>query len=93
MKGQLLKINPVRNKSAARADLFGAGVLPNLTAYTVTPLTLNAPNLPVGYELGPSTFHLLPGYKTGIALRVGTKNTTWNWQGYRFWNANYHLCA
>ncbi|MBT3219617.1 MAG: hypothetical protein HN348_11045, partial [Proteobacteria bacterium] len=73
MKGQVLKVNPVRNKAIARADFLGAAVLPNLTAYTVSELKLDAPRLPVGYELGPGRFHLLPGYKSGIALRGGNE--------------------
>lgn len=73
MKGQLLEVNPTEERAAARADRLGAAVLPNLTAYSITPLTLDAPNLPIGSELGPDHFYLLPGYKTGTALVVGNQ--------------------
>jgi outer membrane usher protein len=72
MKGQVLQVNPSQDRSAARADRLGAGVLPNLAAYLVAPLTLDAPNAPLGVEIGDNRLFLLPGYKTGTAVRVGT---------------------
>lgn len=71
MKGQVLEVNPSAARPAARADRLGAAVLPDLAAYNVIPVTLDAPDLPAGYELGQNRYYLVPGYKTGTVLRIG----------------------
>jgi outer membrane usher protein len=50
-------------------------VLPDLQSYLVRKLTIDAPDLPPGYELGPDTFTLWPTYRSGTVIHAGTGAT------------------
>lgn len=63
------------NDYIARADALGGAVVPDLQAYRVSTLRIEAPNLPLGYEMGQDTFNLLPTYRSGTLIRVGTAAT------------------
>lgn len=56
----------------AQADWFGPGVLVNLTSYQVQTATVTVPNLPVGYDLGGDQFQVLPSFRSGTVIAVGT---------------------
>jgi outer membrane usher protein len=68
-------VNPALGGYAARSDAFGAAVIPNLEAYRVGVVRIEAPTLPVGYSLGPSSYRILPAYKSGTLLPVGERGT------------------
>lgn len=72
---QDVEVNPALEGYAARADAFGPAVLPNLEPYRVATLTVAAPDLPMGYSLGSDSYLLLPAYKSGTLLRVGSEGT------------------
>jgi outer membrane usher protein len=75
LAGQKIGVDPVRNSYAARVDWLGPAVLPNLSSYQVRKVTIDAPDLPLGYELGPSDHAVWPTYKSGTVIRVGTGAT------------------
>ncbi|HVR36448.1 MAG TPA: fimbria/pilus outer membrane usher protein, partial [Methylomirabilota bacterium] len=73
--GQTIGVDPVRDSYAARADRFGPAVLPDLRSYLVRNVTIDAPDLPPGYDLGPGVHTIRPTYKSGTVIRVGTGAT------------------
>ena len=56
----------------AKADRFGAGLVPILRAYTPRRLEVRVDPLPVGYDLGSGEVALLPTPGTGYAVTVGS---------------------
>ena len=75
LRGRTVGITPGSGNYIARADALGPAVIPNLQPYRVSTLQLDAPTLPLGYDLGPDRFHLLPTYKSGTLIQVGSDAT------------------
>lgn len=75
LKGVPVGVNPVRGGYLATTDSFGLAVVPNLEAYRLNTLTVEAPNLPAGYSLGAESRALVPTYKSGTLVRVGEDST------------------
>jgi len=61
-----------RDQVLARADGWGAAVVPNLPTYSQTTLPIDVDDLPVGYSLGSGSFDLRPPFRAGYALMVGS---------------------
>lgn len=72
LAGQKIGVDRVRDNYTAEADWLGPAVLPSLSSYQVRKVAVDAPDLPLGYELGPGEYTVLPTYKSGTVLRVGT---------------------
>lgn len=72
---QLVLINPGLYGPVAEANYVGPGVVPDLSSYTLTTMRVDAPNMPLGYDLGNAVFNLLPSYKSGTLITVGTEST------------------
>ncbi|BFM38522.1 fimbria/pilus outer membrane usher protein [Synechocystis sp. LKSZ1] len=72
---QLVGVNPGLYGYVAEASSFGPAVVPDLSSYTVTTLRVDAPNMPLGYDLGKTVYSLLPSYKSGTVITVGTEAT------------------
>ncbi|MGA1622409.1 MAG: fimbria/pilus outer membrane usher protein [Synechocystis sp.] len=70
-----IEINPLGDGAQAYADWLGSGVLSNLTAYRVSQVRVDAPDLPLGADLGPASYNVLPSYKSGTLIRVGSDAT------------------
>jgi outer membrane usher protein len=75
LRGQIIGIDPSVSGYTARADKLGPAVVIGLSPYYVSTLKIDAPKLPLGYDLGPTTYNLLPTYKSGTLIRVGTEAT------------------
>ncbi|PSR19368.1 fimbrial biogenesis outer membrane usher protein [filamentous cyanobacterium CCP3] len=71
---QLVQINPSSFGDIARADALGPAVVP-LSPYNLTTLSVNAPDLPLGSDLGPASYALFPTYRSGTVIRVGSEAT------------------
>lgn len=56
---------------ALRVRPFG-GVVPDLAPYLARALAVEITDLPAGYDPGPGLFQLLPRYKSGTVVPVGT---------------------
>jgi outer membrane usher protein len=59
----------------ARADFFGPGVMPELTSYRFYDLHLALPGNRPGFQLQRENYTLLPTYKSGFRIPVGTDAT------------------
>ncbi|MBE9076001.1 fimbria/pilus outer membrane usher protein [Romeria aff. gracilis LEGE 07310] len=73
-EGRLVRVNPSQTGDQGRANGSGPAVLP-IQPYTLTTLSLDAPDLPVGYDLGASSYTLLPSYRSGTVIAAGTEAT------------------
>ena len=71
LKGHVVGVDPVGGTTTARADRFGPGVVPNLTAYKIRNVTVEAPDLPAGFDLGVTFFQTSPTYRSGTVIPVG----------------------
>ncbi|NJM44766.1 MAG: fimbrial biogenesis outer membrane usher protein [Alkalinema sp. RU_4_3] len=71
IKGQQIGVNSDGKGGYAAMLKRQPAVLPDLSAYQLSTLRLDAPNLPVGTDLGESVFKLLPQYKSGTLLKIG----------------------
>ncbi|MBU6445016.1 MAG: fimbria/pilus outer membrane usher protein [Alphaproteobacteria bacterium] len=70
-----VEIDPANGVPRAKADTLGPAVLPDLPPYFVHMLTLSAPNLPPGYDLGDQIYSLTPSYHSGTLIMAGTGAT------------------
>ncbi|XGW00300.1 MAG: fimbria/pilus outer membrane usher protein [Leptolyngbya sp. BL-A-14] len=75
LKGRTVGITPGSGNYVARADALGPAVVLNLQPYRVSTLQLEAPELPLGYDLGRDRYYLLPTYKSGTLIQVGSDPT------------------
>lgn len=76
LQGRVIGINPSPiGGNAAQIDWAGFAVLPDLSPYQVSKLRIDAPSLPVGYDLGTTNYAVLPTYKSGTVIRIGTDAT------------------
>lgn len=73
---QQIGVNPLPDERyVAEIDALGPAVVPDLAAYQVRNLIIEAPGLPIGYDLGTDRFAVLPGFKSGTKIVVGTDAT------------------
>lgn len=76
LKGQQVGINPNGTGGyIAKTDGLGAAVVPDLQSYQTSTLRIDVPQLPVGYDIGATNYTVLPTYKSGTLIRVGTDAT------------------
>jgi outer membrane usher protein len=75
LRGRTVGVDPVEGSYTARADALGPGVVPELQSYVQRSFTVDVPDLPLGYDMGPDLYTVVPGYKSGTVIRVGTDAT------------------
>jgi outer membrane usher protein len=73
--GQAIGIDPIEDAYNVQSDWLGAPVLPDLQPYVRRNISIEAPGLPPGYDLGPTVYTLEPWYKSGTRITVGTDAT------------------
>ena len=72
-RGQTIGVNPSQDSYAAVVDGFGPAVLPDLQPYYVSRLRLDAPEAPLGYDLGTDQYVIMPSYRSGTLIMAGTE--------------------
>ncbi len=75
LAGQSIEVNNISETPQARTDILGTAVLPELGSYYQHHVTIDAPELPLGYELGRQVYDLQPTYRSGTVINVGTGAT------------------
>ncbi|MBP2313878.1 fimbria/pilus outer membrane usher protein [Azospirillum soli] len=68
-------VDPYNQRYAAETDLLGAPVLPDLSAYRQRAFLLDVPDAPVSYDLGNDRPVLVPRYRSGTVVPIGTDAT------------------
>ncbi|MBE9191687.1 fimbrial biogenesis outer membrane usher protein [Gloeocapsopsis crepidinum LEGE 06123] len=74
LRAYKIGINPSGNGYTAQIDRRGAAVVP-IQPYRVSTIRLDAAELPIGYSLGSDSHTVLPSYKSGTLIRVGSNAT------------------
>ncbi len=65
-------VDPVGESASAETGRLGTALQPGLGSYSERTLVVSAPEAPIGADLGEGTFRLLPPYRAGYRLRVGS---------------------
>jgi outer membrane usher protein len=66
-------VNPNQMGYDAKSRGFWPGVMPSLTPYRIKTIRTQPVNPPLGASLDKTEFALLPGYKSGYRLAIGSK--------------------
>ncbi|MGG6241886.1 fimbria/pilus outer membrane usher protein [Nodosilinea sp. AN01ver1] len=74
-RGQTIGVNPSQEGYGAVVDGFGPAVLPDLQPYYVSRVRLDAPEAPLGYDLGTDEYVVMPSYRSGTLIMAGTEAT------------------
>lgn len=72
LKGKAVYIDPRDEFFSARSGPLGAAVSPELSAYSPRVLTFDVPEAPPGYDLGPGSAQVMPPYRSGYLITVGS---------------------
>jgi outer membrane usher protein len=75
LRDQEIGINPSLSGYTTRIDGLGPGVVSNLNPYSISSFIIDASNLPIGMDVGNRVITLLPTYRSGTLVRVGTDAT------------------
>lgn len=58
--------------STANSGALGTALQPSLSSYSERNLLVTAPDAPIGTDLGEGSFRLLPAYRSGYRLTIGS---------------------
>jgi outer membrane usher protein len=72
LKGRAVRINPQGNSASSTSGALGNALEGSLTPYSPRLLIYEVPDAPAGYDLGTSNVQLVPPYKAGYKLEVGS---------------------
>lgn len=72
LNGAVVYIDPRDEFFSARSGVLGGAVSPELSAYSPRVLTFDAPEAPPGYDLGTGSAQVLPPYRSGYLITVGS---------------------
>jgi outer membrane usher protein len=75
LAGRAVGVNPVHDGYLARSDALGPAVISHLQPYALSQLLIEVPDLPLGYAIGDQQPALLPTYRSGTVIRIGTDAT------------------
>lgn len=72
LKGAPIVVDRTTDGALANSGPFGPAVLNDLGSYSVRTVTYDAPNAPPGYDIGQGTVRMLPPYRSGYHITVGS---------------------
>lgn len=72
--GETVRVNPTLSGDLAQANGSGPAVL-SIAPYHLTQMSLDAPELSLGEDLGQTSHQLLPTYRSGTLITTGTEAT------------------
>lgn len=74
--GQPIEINPQANgNNIAASDWLGPAILPEVPSYNYMPIIVGTQKFKLGTAIDQDHFNLLPTYKSGFSIEVGTDAT------------------
>jgi len=71
IRDQNIGVNPTTNSYQAESGLLGPAVIPDLISYQARTLTIDVPELPLGYNLDNDLPSLLPTLRSGTVIPLG----------------------
>ena len=72
LNGAEVYVEPREEFFSARSGPLGGAVSPELSAYSPRVLTFDVPEAPPGYDLGAGSVQVLPPYRSGYLITVGS---------------------
>ena len=72
LAGEPVRIDPRAKSEMARSGTLGAAMLGSLSAYSDRTVIYDVNNAPPGYDLGQGNVHIVPKYRAGYNLTVGS---------------------
>lgn len=72
LKGTDIFIDANGRFSTANSGALGTALQPSLSSYSERNLLVTAPDAPIGTDLGEGSFRLLPPYRSGYRLTIGS---------------------
>ena len=72
LNGAEVYVEPREEFFSARSGPLGGAVSPELSAYSPRVLTFDVPEAPPGYDLGAGSAQVLPPYRSGYLITVGS---------------------
>ena len=72
LRGADILVDAAGKFSSANSGALGTAVQPSLSSYSERNLLVTAPDAPLGLDLGEGSFRLLPPYRGGYRLTVGS---------------------
>ncbi|HZV84126.1 MAG TPA: fimbrial biogenesis outer membrane usher protein, partial [Brevundimonas sp.] len=72
LEGAEILVEPTPLGYEASTGALGTAITPNLPSYSAQTITINAPDAPVGADLGTGAFRVFPPYRSGYLLTVGS---------------------
>ncbi len=72
LKGARILIDPTPGGHVAETEPFGTGIHPSLNSYSERTITVDAPEAEAGTDLGTGSFRVMPQYRSGYLLIVGS---------------------
>ncbi len=72
LKGAEVLLDPSEAGPSATTGKLGTAIYPSLSSYSERTIIIDAPEAPSGVDLGQGTFRLLPPYRGGYLLTVGS---------------------
>jgi outer membrane usher protein len=75
LRGTTVDVNTVNDIPRARTGLLGPAVLPEMPSYYPERVTIEAPDAPLGVDLGRQLYYVEPAYRSGTLLVAGTGAT------------------
>lgn len=73
VKNAEVRVDPDTFGYAAGTTMLGTATAPNLISYNERTVTVDAPDLDAEVDLGPGAYRVLPPYRSGYRLWVGTE--------------------
>lgn len=73
LKGEKILIDPTISGRVADTQPFGTGIHPSLNSYSERTITVEAPDAPAGTDIGTGTFRVIPQYRSGYKMIVGSE--------------------
>lgn len=72
LRGNDILVDANGNSAAANTGALGTAIQPSLSSYSERNVQVTAPDAPLGANLGEGSFRLLPPYRGGYRLTVGS---------------------
>lgn len=72
LKGASTYVSPNEKEYLSKSGVFGPGVVSDLSAYSSQTITYDVPEAPLGYDLGTGIAQVLPPYRSGYLIGVGS---------------------
>lgn len=72
LRGASVVVEPTPDGYLAETGRFGSAIAPNLPSYSEQTLTIDAPEAPMGADLGQGSFRVFPPYRGGYRIDVGS---------------------